>query len=88
MSVLLSETSQHQIEQELQKDGVITEDKLELYKGKAEKEHKPLFTLLIEEKAITDEQFTKASAIVNKIPYVNLTEAPPISQKVCRRLIF
>jgi type IV pilus assembly protein PilB len=82
MSVLLSETSQHQIEQELQKDGVITEDKLELYKGKAEKEHKPLFTLLIEEKAITDEQFTKASAIVNKIPYVNLTEAPPISQKV------
>jgi type IV pilus assembly protein PilB len=82
MSVLLSETSQHQIEQELQKDGVITEDKLELYKGKAAKEHKPLFTLLIEEKAITDEQFTKASAIVNKIPYVNLTEAPPISQKV------
>ncbi len=82
MSVLLSETTQHQIEEQLLKDGVVTEDKLELYKAKAQKEHKPLFSMLIEEKEMNDEQFTRASAIVNKIPYVNLTEAPPISQKV------
>src|SRR6266404_4832582 len=82
MSVLLSETTQHQIEQELVKEGLLSEEKLELFKAKAEKDHKPLFTLLIAEKAITDEDFTKASAMVNKIPYVNLTESPPIAQKV------
>jgi type IV pilus assembly protein PilB len=82
MSVLLSETTQHQIEQELIKEGLLSEDKLELYRAKSGKEHKPLFSLMIEEKVINDEQFTKASALVNKIPYVNLTEAPPISQKV------
>jgi type IV pilus assembly protein PilB len=82
MSVLLSETTQHQIEQELIKEGLISEDKLELFRAKAGKDHKPLFSLLINEKVITDEQFTKASALVNKIPYVNLTEAPPISQSV------
>jgi type IV pilus assembly protein PilB len=82
MSVLLSEASQHQIEEELVKEGLLTEEKLELYRAKAGKEHKPLFSMLIGEKAITDEQFTKASAMVNKIPYVNLTEAPPIAQNV------
>jgi type IV pilus assembly protein PilB len=82
MSVLLSETTQHQIEQELIKEQAVSDDNLELYKAKASKEHKPLFSLLINDKIITDEQFTKATAIVNKIPYVNLTEAPPIAQKV------
>jgi len=82
MSVLLSETSQHQIEEELVKEGLLTEEKLELFKAKSQNEHQPLFTLLIKDKAITDEQFTRASAKVNKIPYVNLTEAPPISPKV------
>ncbi|MBX4201730.1 GspE/PulE family protein [Candidatus Saccharibacteria bacterium] len=82
MSVLLSETSQQQIEKELVKEGLLNEDKLELFRAKATKEHKPLFSMLISEKAITDEQFTKASALVNNIPYVNLTESPPIAQKI------
>jgi type IV pilus assembly protein PilB len=82
MSVLLSESTQHQIEQELVKEGLLSEEKLELYKAKSEKDHKPIFTLLIADKAITDEQFTRASAHINKIPYVNLTEAPPIAPKV------
>lgn len=82
MSVLLSETTQHQIEEELIKAGVINRDKLELYRAKSQKEHKPMFTMLIDDKVITDEDLTRASAIVNKIPYVNLTQAPPISAKV------
>lgn len=82
MSVLLSESTQHQIEKELIKEGIVSEEKLELYRAKAGKEHKPLFSMLIGDKVITDEQLTKASALVNKIPYVNLTEAPPISQNV------
>ena len=82
MSVLLSESTQHQIEKELIKEGIVSEEKLELYRAKAGKEHKPLFSMLIGDKVITDEQLTKASALVNKIPYVNLTKAPPISQNV------
>jgi type IV pilus assembly protein PilB len=82
MSVLLSETTQHQIEQELIKEKLLSEDDLEFFRAKAGKEHKPLFSLLINEKKITDEQFTKASALVNKIPYVNLSESPPIAQSV------
>lgn len=86
MSVLLSETTQKQIEEQLVKDGVITDDKIELYRAKAEKEKKPLFTLLIDDKAVTDEQLTRATALVNKTPYVNLSESPPISQKVLELL--
>jgi type IV pilus assembly protein PilB len=82
MSVLLSETTQHQIEEELVKEGLLDDDKLAFFKARAQKDHKPLFSLMIAEKVITDEQFTKASAKVNKIPYVNLTESPPIAQKV------
>jgi type IV pilus assembly protein PilB len=86
MSVLLSETTQHQIEDQLVKDGVITEDKLELYRAKAKKDKKPLFSMLIEDKVVTDEQLTRATAMINKTPYVNLSESPPISQKVLELL--
>jgi type IV pilus assembly protein PilB len=82
MSVLLSESTQQEIEQELVKEDLLDKDKLDLYKAKAKTEHKPLFALLIGDKIISDEDFTKASAHVNKIPYVNLTVAPPISAKV------
>ncbi|HEX5448048.1 MAG TPA: ATPase, T2SS/T4P/T4SS family, partial [Candidatus Saccharimonadales bacterium] len=86
MSVLLSTTSHQQIEKELLKEGLITQDKLDLYRAKAKTQNVPLFSLLIKEKAIDDEQFTRASAKVNKIPYVNLTEAPPMSQKILELL--
>jgi type IV pilus assembly protein PilB len=82
MSVLLSENTQHQIEEELLKEKLITEEELELFKAQAKKGSLPLFSLLIKEGAITDEEFTRASALINKIPYVNLTQAPPISQNI------
>ena len=86
MSVLLSETTQQHIEEQLVEDGTITRDKLELYRAKAQKEKKPLFTLLIADKVINDEQLTRATALVNKTPYVNLSESPPISAKVLELL--
>lgn len=86
MSVLLSEATQHQIEEQLISDGVISRDKLELYKAKAQKDKKPFFTLLIEDKVIADEALTRATALVNKTPYVNLSESPPISAKVLELL--
>jgi type IV pilus assembly protein PilB len=86
MSVLLSENTQHQIEAELVKEGLITSDKLELYRAKAKKAGLPLFSLLIKEGAIKDEEMTRASAKVNKLPYVNLSEAPPIAQNILELL--
>ena len=37
MSVLLSSTTQHQIEDELVKEGLVTPEKLDLYRAKAQK---------------------------------------------------
>ncbi|HET6864131.1 MAG TPA: GspE/PulE family protein [Candidatus Saccharimonadales bacterium] len=86
MSVLLSENTQQQIEEQLINDGVLNRDKLELYRAKSQREKQPMFSLLIHDKALTDEQLTRATALVNKTPYVNLSETPPISQKVLELL--
>lgn len=74
MSVLLA-TSQRQVEEELVKDKLITDDELALYKSKAAKSGQPLFSLLIKEGRINDEDFTRVTAHVNGIPYVNLSKA-------------
>ncbi|PJE65024.1 type II secretion system protein E [Candidatus Saccharibacteria bacterium CG10_big_fil_rev_8_21_14_0_10_47_8] len=74
MSVLLA-TSQRQVEQELVKDKLITADELALYKSKAAKTGQPLFSLLIKEGRVSDEDFTRVTAHVNQIPYVNLNMA-------------
>jgi type IV pilus assembly protein PilB len=74
MSILSSTTQQH-VEDYLVENGLITEDKLKLLKSKAGKSHQPILQLLIDEGHITDEQLTRARAKVDKIPYVNLSEA-------------
>jgi hypothetical protein len=77
MSVLLSENTQQQIEDELVKEGLISTDKLELYRAKAKQANEPLFALLIKEGAVKDEELSRASAKVNQLPYVNLSDASP-----------
>ena len=85
MSVL-SATAQTQLETELINDGLITAKDLEDYKAKAQKAGQPLFTLLIKDGKLTDEDFSRVTAKVNNIPYVNLREAPQISPKVLELL--
>lgn len=82
MSVLLSESTQHEIETELINEGLLSEDKLELFRAKAKKANQPLFSVLIREGVIKDEDLTRVTAKINKLPYVNLSEAPPIAQNV------
>ena len=72
---VLSPTSQQKIEELLVSDGLLNKDELSLYKGKAKKQNQSLISLLVGEKRITDEQFTKILAKVNNIPYVNLDKA-------------
>ncbi|HSX53649.1 MAG TPA: GspE/PulE family protein [Patescibacteria group bacterium] len=72
MSVL-SATAQKQVEDNLVKDGLITPTKLKELHDKAEQSSTPLFSILVSDKAITEEALTHAIAKAAKVPYVNLT---------------
>lgn len=72
---VLSPTIQEHVEETLVADGLLSESQLEELKNKAQKKEQPVFSLLLEEGHITDEQLTKTLAKVSKVPYVNLTNA-------------
>jgi type IV pilus assembly protein PilB len=74
MSVL-SDTTEQQVTDVLIKSGTITDDKLSQARQEAEKDRQPLLGYLVSHQYISDEQLTKASATVTKVPYVNLTAA-------------
>jgi len=73
MSVLSSAT-QKQVEQAVIEDGLISPEKLKELRETAEKKDIPLFSLLVNENHISNEQLTKTIAYVTKVPYVNLSE--------------
>lgn len=74
MSVLASGTSTS-IEDVLVKNGSITQEKLQEAHGEASKAKEPLVSYLLKNKLISDEQLTKANAVISKVPYVNLLTA-------------
>jgi type IV pilus assembly protein PilB len=74
MSVLSAATVQ-QVEETLVSSGMIEADKLQTARQAAGKIGEPLFTYLVKNDYITDEQLTKTHATVAKVPYVNLTAA-------------
>ncbi len=73
MSVL-SQSSQRQVEKQLVEDSLITEDKLDELRKKAEEEKKPLFALLVSEGGISNEDLTREISVASKVPYVNLQD--------------
>lgn len=74
MTVILAD-NQPRVEQELIDAKVFTELQLKDYKQKAKEAEEPLFSYLIDQGIINDEQLTKAYATISKVPYVNLSEA-------------
>jgi type IV pilus assembly protein PilB len=82
---LLSANSQTQVEDALVADKAITQEDLQAIKKQAETDSTPLFSALVDSGKISDEQLTKATAQVGKIPYVNLTTAK-IDPKVLQLL--
>lgn len=74
MSVL-SADAQKEVEETLVNNGLITNDKLNEVRGKAAKEHVPLFGILVSDGHISDEDLTKTIAHVSRLPYVNLLNA-------------
>ncbi len=71
MSVL-SSANQKQVEEILVKDKLISAEALAMIQKKAESVHKPLFSLLLDEGNITNEDLTRVIAGVIKVPYVKL----------------
>ena len=74
MSVL-SATTEQQVAEALVSEGMLTAGRLEEGRAAAQKAAQPLFSYLVKNNYINDEQLTKANATVTKVPYVNLTAA-------------
>lgn len=74
MSVL-STAAEQKVEEVLVSNGMLTKEKLDESRAAAKTKGQPLFTYLVNNNYITDEQLTKAHALVTQMPYVNLTKA-------------
>lgn len=72
---MLSATTQKEVEADLIEQGLISDEVLKQIHEKAEKEAVPLFSVMLADKHITNEDLTRTVAKVNNIPYVNLSDA-------------
>lgn len=74
MSLLSAET-QKQVEQVVVEEGLLTPEKIKELRDIAESKSIPLFSLLVTEGHISNEQLTKTISHITKVPYVNLSSA-------------
>ena len=74
MSVL-SAAIQKQVEDQLVKDHLVAQEKLDAAKKQATATSTPIFSQLVSEGLINNENLTKTIAQVTKVPYVNLVSA-------------
>jgi type IV pilus assembly protein PilB len=74
MSILSAETRK-QVEQAIVDDGLISPEEINKLREIAESKGTSLFSLLVNDHHISNEDMTKTIAQVTKVPYVNLTEA-------------
>src|SRR3990167_4287601 len=72
---VLSPTTQKQVEDNLVSNGVLTVEKLQSLKQKSKTEKVPLLSILVSEKAVSEEALARAIAKTANLPYVNLSTA-------------
>lgn len=72
---VLSPTTQKQVEDNLISNGVLSAEKLQILKQKSKTEKAPLLSILVSEKAVTEEALARAIAKTANLPYVNLSTA-------------
>ena len=72
---VLSPTTQKQVEDNLVSNGVLTVEKLQSLKQKSKTEKVPLLSILVSEKAVSEEALARAIAKTASLPYVNLSTA-------------
>lgn len=78
---VLTDDNQKKLEELLIKEGLVTQEVMDSYRKKATEQSKPLLSMLVDEKVVTDEALTKEIANMSGVPYVNLATAQ-IDQKV------
>jgi len=74
MSVLIAD-SQKQLEHLLISDNLITKEKIDELHIKSKKTGEPFLSLVIKEGGVANEELTRLSSTISKIPYVNLLNA-------------
>lgn len=74
MSVL-SATTQKQVEEDLIDQGLLTDGQLTELHTKSEQQGVPVLTMMVSEGLITEEDLTRTTAKIAKVPYVNLADA-------------
>jgi type IV pilus assembly protein PilB len=74
MSVLSAEV-QKNVEKALVDDGLLTPENLHKIREQAEAKDSPLFSLIVTDGHVTNEDLTKTIAQVTEVPYVNLLNA-------------
>jgi type IV pilus assembly protein PilB len=72
---VLSTTVQAQVEEDLIQQGLVTAEQLEDLHERSETEGTPIFSMLVSEQLITDEDLTRTTAKISRVPYVNLSDA-------------
>ena len=72
---LLSTVNQSRLEETLVKDGYLSQEDFNNLKIESEKAKMPLLTYLLNQQKISEETVTKILAKINKLPYVNLSDA-------------
>lgn len=80
MSILSTEI-QKQVEQAVIEEGLVSPEEIKSLRTMAESKSIPLFSLLVTDNHVSNEQLTKTIAHVTKVPYVNLLEAN-VDQKI------
>jgi type IV pilus assembly protein PilB len=72
---ILTDDNQKKLEALLVSEDLIKKEDLEKFRKQAQKAGKPLFGLLVEQKAISNEALTRCIAQVSGVPYVDLSDA-------------
>ena len=72
---ILTDESRGKIEAYFVKAGLFTDEQLDDYRKKAKEEEEPLFSYLMRNGIINDEQLAEATARTSGMPYVNLSRA-------------
>jgi type IV pilus assembly protein PilB len=72
---VLTPTTQKQVQDILVDEGIVSKKELEKAQDKSKSSNDPLFSVLLKDGSISDEDLTKALAEVNNLPYVNLSNA-------------
>lgn len=72
---ILTDDNQKKLEDLLVKEGLVSAEALETYRQKAATEGRPVLSMLVADKVISDEALTKEIASISSVPYVNLASA-------------